>query len=298
MVEMSLGLPSKNWTWWGKITAAFLMFAVTVAGLVFTFGPMFDLGWLGKPPSDKVSFYVTGVGVPLLTFAGFLAVLLGFLVQQEQNELQEQQIEAQQANFQKNRFESTFFQLLRTHNQIVEDIQCEIDEMTWLQVAGIEAKNPELPKEERKIQISGRSCFEVFCIEFEKEIWMTLSEEDWRKDPDYGIQRVKSLYKKWFRKRKSQLNHYFNNLTKIISFVDESEVEDKQFYIDLVIAQMSVPELVLFFYHSAAMMEQKRYAGAVYELLGEYTFFEQIDPERSLIHEQHSRLHEEALERQ
>ena len=267
----------------GKITAAFLLFVITGAGLVFVFSPIFDLGWIGKPPSEKVSFYVTGVGVPLLTFAGFLAVLLGFLAQQEQNELQErqlenqrEQIEAQQDNFEKDRFESTFFQLLRTHNQIVKDISCGGGRFSG----------------------SGRNCFKMFFESFKCSL-----EENGGEDADsVGPDEVLKAYEEWYENEKSILNHYFNNLTKIISFVDESDAfpdestyETKQFYIDLIIAQMSVPELVLFFYHEAAMRGRKEYVEGVYDLLGEYTFFDQIDPKRSLIHERHRQLHPRAL---
>lgn len=90
------------------------------------------LGRLEVLPDSDATFYVTEIAVPLLTFTGFLAVYLGFRSQEEQNELQEKQlenqrkqIEAQQENFQKDRFESTFFQLLRTHNQVVNDIRIE-----------------------------------------------------------------------------------------------------------------------------------------------------------------------------
>ena len=83
------------------------------------------LGQWGNLPDSDATFYVTEIAIPLLTFTGFLAVYLGFRSQEEQNELQEKQLRKQQENFQKDRFESTFFQLLRTHNQIVEDVRVE-----------------------------------------------------------------------------------------------------------------------------------------------------------------------------
>jgi hypothetical protein len=90
---------------------------VAALGLGFVFVPLI-WSWSGKLPSETVEFYVTGVGVPLLTSAGFLAVYLGFLSQERQNTQQEKHL-------QYDRFESTFFQLLRAHNQIVEDIRIE-----------------------------------------------------------------------------------------------------------------------------------------------------------------------------
>jgi Na+-transporting methylmalonyl-CoA/oxaloacetate decarboxylase gamma subunit len=140
---------------------------VAALGLGFVFVPII-LGWSGELTSESVEFYVTGVGVPLLTFAGFLAVYLGFLSQREQNELQEEQLRKQQKNFQKDRFESTFFQLLRTHNQIVEDIHLPEKEyphdvdLSNEMMRQLSDESPEV------ILISGRRCFEVFYSEFEE----------------------------------------------------------------------------------------------------------------------------------
>jgi len=249
---------------------------VAALGLGFVFLPLI-WRWVDKLPSETVEFYVTGVGVPLLTFAGFLAVYLGFLSQERQNTQQEE-------HFQKDRFESTFFQLLRTHNQIVKDIRIEEARETTENNDPLLADEEELYRDIQPIQIHGRSCFKIFYSDF-KELFEDRADHF----------NVASVYEEWFSSHKPQLNHYFNNLTKIISFVDESDVEDKQFYIDLIIAQMSVPELVLFFYHEAAMRNRKGYVEGVYDLLCKYTFFEQIDPERSLIDEEHANLHPEAL---
>ena len=262
---------------------------VAALGLGFVFVPLI-WNWLGELQSETVELYITGVGVPLLTFAGFLAVYLGFLSQREQNDLQREQLEQQQSNFQKDRFESIFFQLLRTHNQIVDDIGCEETRLMFR-------------KEQRNelLQISGRTCFEQFYSEFEESFEEKADENNWTLSDVGASVNATSVYKEWYEDRKSQLNHYFNNLSKIISFVDESDAveergeKDRQFYIDLVIAQMSVPELVLFFYHEATLRERKDYVSEVYNLLGKYTFFDQIDPERSLIHEDHSNLYPRAL---
>jgi len=255
---------------------------VAALGLGFVFVPLV-WNWSGEPRSETIELYITGVGVPLLTFAGFLAVYLGFLSQERQNAQQEE-------HFQKDRFESTFFQLLRTHNQIVSDIRHSYKRQ----------KPPPYGskgewEEFGTVQLRGRSCFERFYTELENQLEKTALEKNWTNSDEHAPAHMSLAYEEWFEDRKPKLNHYFNNLSKIISFVHRSDVEEKQFYIDLVIAQMSVPELVLFFYHEGAMRERKQYVRGIYDLLDEYTFFEQIAPQRSLIHQQHSNIHEEAL---
>lgn len=267
---MSSRLPSVDWTWWGKITAAFLLFVVTGAGLVFVFSPIFDLGWIGKPPSEKVSFYVTGVGVPLLTFAGFLAVLLGFLSQERQNAQQEE-------HFQKDRFESTFFQLLRTHNQIAEGVSWRRGSTRFL---------------------SGRIGFKEFYSDFDCNLKRKYKNEEWgeSKNNEEVEKRVREVYMSLFESDKYHLSPYYNNLSKTISFVEERATGDKHFYIDLVIAQMSLTELRLFFYHEVATRQgsEAPYLDNVRGLLKKYTFFRQIEP-TSLCRERHAELNKEAL---
>ena len=264
-------------------------------GLGFVFVPII-LGWWGKLPGETVEFYVTGVGVPLLTFAGFLAVYLGFLSQSEQNEIQKRQIEtqrrqieAQQANFEKDRFENTFFQLLRTQNQIVEDIRIEENRETTIDL------DP-TTQEVETIQIHGRSCFKRLYSEFEESFEEKADEKGWGDLDSAEEGKVQWVYTNWFADRKSDLNHYFSHLSKLISFVHRSDVEDKGFYIDLITAQMSMPEQKLFFYHVNLKKDAANYRHLkdAYEVLGKHTFFEQVD-KGTLAHELHYRLNEAAL---
>ena len=267
------------------------------------------LGRLGVLPDGDVTFYITEIAVPLLTFTGFLAVYLGFRSQEEQNELQERQlenqrkeIEAQQKNFQKDRFESTFFQLLRTHNQIVEDIRIEQKRKTTEQTEPPPSDIPTIvdPSETTEpvetVPIRGRSCFEHFYSEFEELFEEKADEKSWSDLESAKEGRVRWVYTNWFADRKSDLNHYFSHLSKLISFVHRSDVEDKDFYIGLVTAQMSMPEQKLFFYHVNLKKDESNYRHLrdAHEVLGEYTFFEQVD-KRALAHDLHYRLNKAAL---
>lgn len=264
---------SKRWWESPKVVIAILT-VVAGAGLVSVFLPL-GLSWCDVLPSKDAQFYVTEVGVPLLTFAGFLAVYLGFLSQRQQNELQKEQLKKQQQNFQKDRFESTFFQLLRTHNEIVNDFSCELP--------GAISRN-------------GRRCIEKLYSDFKGEFERRADEKGWGDSECAEEGKVRWVYEKWFSSRKSELNHYFSHLARLISFVHRSDVDDKEFYIGLITAQMSLPEQKLFFYHTTLKKNESehRHLKEIYELLGEYTFFKQVGF-KSLIHEQHYQLNKGAL---
>jgi hypothetical protein len=219
-------------------------------------------------------FYVTGVGVPLLTFAGFLAVYLGFLSQREQNDLQREQTETQRANFQRDRFESTFFQLLRTQNQITSS----------------------LGQGTSRFSLEGKGYIKILYNNFESDFETKSKKNDWGDTECSQKHIVRSTYTKWFSNRKSELNHYFNHLSKIICFVQRKGPKDKHFYIDLVASQMSVPELKLFFYHVNLMKDETNHRDlrTAHDVVGEYAFFSRLD-HKSLAHEQHYYLNKRAL---
>ena len=142
----------------------------------------------------------------------------------------------------------------------------------------------------------GKKLLKVFYLEFENLFKEKADEKDWSDTEISKEGRVSWVYEKWFSDRKSELNHYFKHLTKLIIYVHRSDVQDKDFYIDLVTSQMSEPELKLFFYHINLKKNDSnhRYLRDAHDILGEYTFFEQID-RRSLIHNQHYQLNKEAL---
>lgn len=60
---------------------------------------------------------------------------------------------------------------------------------------------------------------------------------------------ILTAYERFSRYRQSAVGHYFRTLYNIVKFVDNSAVEDKQIYINLLRAQLSSSELNLLFYN-------------------------------------------------
>lgn len=58
-----------------------------------------------------------------------------------------------------------------------------------------------------------------------------------------------AAYDRFAAYRHAVVGHYFRTLYIIIKFIEDSDVEDKQTYIDTVSAQLSSSELILLFYY-------------------------------------------------
>lgn len=79
-------------------------------------------------------------------------------------------------------------------------------------------------------------------------------------------------YEEVYRIYGGQLEHYFRNLYHIISYVDESEVPDKQKYIKILQGQLSNAELFILFYDGISVYGKKK----MYPLLEKYKILENV----------------------
>lgn len=203
---------------------------------------------------------VGGFAVPLLTFAGFLAVYLGFQAQKEQNRMLKRQHSDE-------RFEDTFFQLVRLHNETVDAINTKVHE-------------PRLPFDRsappisRRI-ISRKDCFFHFYEELREAYtsvenklstdWVIAVEESTEevnercgpgfkgyetdRDLEQEKKRVRQAYGIFWSDNRADLEHYFQSLLQVLNHVVERKQEDTEMYIDIVVAQLTTYELLLLAYH-------------------------------------------------
>lgn len=174
------------------------------------------------------------------------------------NELEGQkiQLEAQNKTLQKQNFENTFFELLRLQNEITQQI--------------------DLVDNSNKIT-KGRDCFQVFYTRFTKS---------WNKaHPDHQgkhqIDRINKTYLAFYQAYQSEFGHYFRSLYNLIKFVDNSYVEDKRLYTNLVRAHLSSYELALLFYNALSDMGREKFKPLIekYSLLKTVPKAELISPQ-------------------
>jgi hypothetical protein len=182
-------------------------------------------GWLG------------GTSAPLIGFAGFLMVLAAFMLQREELGAQREELQLTREEFHEQnttlrmqRFENTFFNLLRFHYDIVEKLG-RVDE-------------------------SSRQFFGRMYNALETRQGYDLDRK--RKgtfDPDMSDSAlfIEVSFPEVFIENQADLGHYFRNLYHILRFVHTSPVlttSERQFYARIVRAQLSSHELVLLFYNA------------------------------------------------
>lgn len=143
---------------------------------------------------------------------------------------QKEQLANQNLTMSRQRFENTFFQLLRNHRDIVNSMDI---------------------RRRAEIVSEGSDCFKTFYTEFQNKVGQT---------KDIGA--VLQAYMEFYAKRQQDLGHYFRNLYHVVRFIDDSkdiEGEEKFVYSRLLRALLSSNELVLLFYNALSRFGNEKF---------------------------------------
>ena len=279
--------------WW---TGLLLLFGVLVVWVGYWW-ILWISGWF--PELEKGQFGdVFGALNALfagLAFAGVIwAIRLqqkGLKFQQKELELQreelagqKEQLEAQNQTLQKQNFESSFFQLLGLHNDIVNSMVISV------YLGG-----------ERAVY-QGRQCFDYLLYEFRnnydeykgagERFWIGMAQNP-NKAKELMLERINAKYEELFDKYQSRVGHYFRNLYNLIKFVDQEsdfpkDHKNKKFYTNLIRAQLSSAELGLLFYNCLSERGDK-----FEKLVVQYALLEDMDF-KVLINGEHKSLYDES----
>lgn len=226
--------------------------------------------FVGKSPTNAGEFGdLFGGANALFSGMAFVGLIWAILLQNQELHLQrkdlkltqeelrgqKEQLKAQNITFRRQTFDNAFFQMLSLHNQIVNSIDL------------VEGQSTPVTE-----TFTGRDCFPRFYWRFKR----TLAQ---RKPIDHlTIEEVSDGYSLFLPTIQADIGHYFRYLYNLIKFVDQSEIDDKQRYINLIRAQLSSHELLMLFYNCAVGGGQKRFK----PLVEKYAFLENI-PETELI---------------
>ena len=175
---------------------------------------------------------------------------------------QKEQLQAQNQTLQKQNFESSFFQLLTMHSEIVNSMKTPSDKP------------------------SGRECFRSLLISLQNTLEIAID----RNLPQTEV--FNATYEEEFLSQfQPYVGHYFQHLYNIVKFVheheffDEKEFKEKKRYTNFIRAQLSSNELGLLFYHGLSDRGAK-----FKDLVEEYALFEDMPP-KVLIDEEHRKLY-------
>lgn len=193
-----------------------------------------------------------------LAFAGIITSI--FLQSQELRETraeikaQKEEFELQTKAMNKQVFETTFFQLLQLHSEIIQSLQIE---------KGFGSN---------QILVHGRDVFSILFIE--KFVNQDSKHEYFHRfgDAETFSNDINGQYLLFHRVYGPLIGHYFRNIYQVLKYVDLSTVEDKKFYSNLIRAQMSDYELGLLFYNCISDLGNTKFK----LLIEEYEFFEHL----------------------
>jgi hypothetical protein len=229
-------------SWW-KVA----IFSAIGVAIVLMVGASARYG-TGSFTFDQWMLIVVNWAVPLLSFAGFIAVYLGFQAQQEQNELQKQQYSIQN-------FERGFFQLMSFYNDIVNRIT----------LTGRRGGTGE------RYRLTGRRAI--------GEYYVVLSNGYKRSSSDDERDVVNELYDYFHESNSSEFSHYYSTIETIIDYVvEKKKIESVGAYINILKSQLSDYEKVFLFYfglskHSTREFKAKmEHVGLLEQFPDKYVF--------------------------
>jgi len=162
---------------------------------------------------------------------------------------QKKEMIEQNKTLRRQRFENTFFQLIRNHNDIINNIDIKASS------GGSWTKSAE-----------GRDSFEMFYKQGLKRIAKN----------NASIDHTLDAYKKFFTKNQSDLGHYFRHVYHIIKYTNTSpglSDKEKYQYISLLRAMLSSFELVFLFYNGLSEYGREK----MKPLLEKYSIFKSLD---------------------
>jgi hypothetical protein len=219
--------------------------------------------WLLLPLTDRGS-YGDMFGAVNALISGFAFVMLIYTAWMQREELalqreelvatreelkgQKEQLEQQTKTFELQRFENSFFSLLKAQSDIVNAME----------VIDTNSRN-----------IKSRGCFYVWYQKFYK--FYTDSKHIGFGQETNDINNAMTVYLNVYKKNQNELGHYFRHLYHVIKFINESSIPDKEKkrYASLVRAQLSAYEHVFLFFNGLSIygIEKFKPLIEIYQLL-------------------------------
>jgi len=181
--------------------------------------------------------FIGGLLNPALSLLALVALLATFSLQLREYRISARELKNsakaladQHSVMQRQSFETSFFQLLALHNDIINSI--------------------DLIDEEHHVT-KGRDCFSTFLYRLNSEL---------KKQPyaQRDIQTFRYLYRVFYGKHQRDIGHYFQMLLCILRLIKNTNGIDTAFYSDIVRAQLSTPESCLLLYHCLSSVDQGR----------------------------------------
>lgn len=230
---------------------------------------------------NELGDFIGGITAPFLSTVTLVLLYLTYRSQKEEVAQSRQVLENQTETLNKQQFETTFFNMLNLHHDIVKTIDLKKKDRTLHEMRqeahGLIAENP-------KETVYGRDCFRTFYEGYKVEYGKVVKEK--HETNTYGYQEIiNKAYENYYKRHQSDLGHYFRNLYHVFKLIKRSEVKNKKEYASLVRAQLSSHELLMLFYNSLSDQGEK-----FKPLIEEFHILKGM-PEDDLVNDKHKNLY-------
>lgn len=246
-----------------------VLIGVAIATVIIGLGHPFIIKYFiltDKPFSElgTVGDWFGGLSGPLIGLSSFILVYLAFRLQGEQNRLQQIEFERQNKTLSLQRFESSFFQLLTFHNEIVQALWIQYEyvskreKLKRKKEGGKEGEMEEYINETTtEEEADKREYFSTVYLMMQhnlKEINQKAAglSKEMKSSLSYKESVAIENYTTVYNKEQASLGHYFRHLYHIVKYIHKSDLitdEQRKHYAALLRAQLSAYELVLLLYN-------------------------------------------------
>jgi Putative phage abortive infection protein len=189
--------------------------------------------------------YLSGVASTIISFCSLMLIYITYKNQAKNSSVQQ--------------FETTFFNLLSTQRNILSSLSGFLNKEL----------NSENPFNDLINKIGGEYISSIAeKINYDINSFPAKINEA---NTNIFVE-INQIYINIYRGKEPQLGHYFRHLYHLIKFVNESNIESKKKYTDIIQAQMSDDELYVTFYNGISEFGSLKFK----PLLDDYSFLENI----------------------
>ena len=217
-----------------------------------------------------------GAANALFSGLAFAGVIIAIMLQRKELSLQREELELtrvvledqrselqyQNQTLANQRFENTFFELLSRQGEVVNALSL--------------TRYGQQP-------LVGRACFQSLYNEFTDVSWSDKANGS-------EVEKIAAAYEAFDRENSEDLGHYFRSLYHLIKLIDQSNVENKRLYTNLVRAQLSRYELLFLFYNCLTDKGRDKFK----PLIEKYTLFKTLPQDLLIDPEKHPKLYAES----
>lgn len=175
---------------------------------------------LSLEKSSKIGDFVGGFVGALFTIAGFILLYETFNLQRIESANTKTFLKIQQ-------FENNYFQLIKSNNDVVSSMDISQEEF-----------NNKGDLIDRKVFFTGKDCFGFWFKELKKMMNHDLSM----------LPNLKQAFLKFYTEWELDLSVYYSQIKQLLRFVEYSNIQNDNIYIDIFKANLSVNELVIMYY--------------------------------------------------